>query len=70
MKSTTPAPFESVAFIPPTARLTGLAKAALSNGCSPDDVAAYLTGRAAYLSQPYRLVQVAIECLGSGAVLS
>lgn len=50
MKSTTPAPFESVAFIPPTSRLTSLAKAALEAGVSPADVRAYLSSR--YAEKP------------------
>lgn len=68
MNTTTPAPFESAAFIPPEAHVSGLALAALEQGVSADDVRRYLADRAAYLSQPYRLVQVGIELLGAGAV--
>lgn len=47
MKTTKPAApaFESAAFIPPAARLTPLAMAALEAGISADDVRAYLTSR-------------------------
>jgi hypothetical protein len=37
--------FESPAFIPPTARLTALAMAALECGVNASDVKAYLSGR-------------------------
>jgi hypothetical protein len=68
--TTRPAPsFESAAFIPAAARLTPLALAALEQGCSDADVAAYLNDRASYLSAPYRLIAVGIECLGSAGAL-
>jgi hypothetical protein len=55
---TNPAPsFESAAFIPPTARLTPLAMAALENGVSGDDVRAYLTSR--YAARPLSVERVA-----------
>jgi hypothetical protein len=50
--ATVPACFESAAFIPPSARLTPLAMAALENGVSGDDVRAYLTSR--YRETPER----------------
>ncbi len=47
MITTRPAsPSESPVVIPPTARMSLLAMAALENGVSPADVHAYLGGRA------------------------
>ena len=55
--STTPAPaFESAAFIPPAARLTPLAMAALEANVPADDVRAYLTSR--YAVRPASVEQV------------
>jgi len=42
---TVPASFESSTFIPPSARLTPLAMAALEAGVSADNVRAYLSSR-------------------------
>jgi len=44
-RSTVPTAFESAAFIPPSARLSPLAMAALEAGVSADNVRAYLTSR-------------------------
>ena len=56
MIATVPATFESPTFIPPTARLSPLAMAALEAGVSPVDVRAYLTSR--YAVKPTSLEQV------------
>lgn len=49
---TVPASFESALFIPASARLTPLARAALENGVSGDDVRAYLS---ATLTETYKV---------------
>ena len=60
MSTTRPAPaFESVAFIPPAARLTPLAMAALEAGVSADDVRAYLTSRYSVRVESVELVRLA-----------
>jgi hypothetical protein len=56
MNPTVPATFESPTFIPPTARLTPLAMAALEAGVSPVDVRAYLSSR--YAVKPMTTEQV------------
>lgn len=70
MRSTRPvSSFESADFVPAECRLSPLALTALDFGISEDDVASYVRDRAAFLSAPYRLTQVAIELLGSGALM-
>jgi hypothetical protein len=55
---TVPASFESAVFIPPSARLSALAMAALENGVSGDDVLAYLSSRYAARPLSVEIVQV------------
>lgn len=59
MSTTVPAPvgFESAAWIPPSSRLSPLAKAALENGVEPSDVRAYLSAR-------YSVRSVSVELVG------
>lgn len=55
---TRPAPADETVEVPPSSRVTALARAALEEGINPDDVLAYLMGQPGYRKSSTRLAAV------------
>jgi len=58
MTTTKPAPADETVEVPPSSKVTALARAALEEGIEPADVLAYLTGQPSYRKSSDKLAAV------------